>query len=156
MPLFAVKIKAEMENIESIAPMPQRRWGLKFLCTQCQTITENYHFIDETETAEEGGGKANAFFACKFCKKMMSATIDPKSYAAYTGGPKAMPVVVIEVRNGEPVELNVEALWVATASESGSAFAQCDLSQDWCDYDEVSAQSVSIMGVTVDFERRGK
>ncbi len=143
-----------MENIDSIAPVPARRWGLKFLCSSCQTQTEKFIYIDEQETAEDGGGKANAFFACKFCKKMMSATVDPKSYGAYTGGHKAMSVVAVEVRNAEPTELDVENLWVATATESGAAFAQCDLTQDWCDYDEASGQSVSIMGIAVEFERR--
>ncbi len=154
MPLFAVKIKAELENIESIAPTPARRWGLKFLCTSCQTPTENFIYVDENETAEDQGGKANAFFSCKFCKKTMSASIDPKSYMAYTGGHKTMPVVVVEVRNGEPVALDVENAWIATATESGAAFAQCDLTQDWCEYDEGSGQSVSIMAVLVEFERR--
>ena len=82
--------------------------------------------------------------------------MDPKSYGTFSGGPKAAAVVALDIRNGEPVALDVEDLWLATATESGAPFPMCDLSQDWCDYDEKSAQSVGIVCFVVEFERRTK
>lgn len=158
MPSYAVLIQPkEVENVATIAPIPGRRWGLKFRCASCQEQTPNFVYVDEAEVVESDGGSANAMFSCKFCKKQISVNVLPKAYATYEVGPKPGVVAGFEVRGAEPVELHLETGWVVVASESEKAFSDdVNLDDDWVEYDDKGEQSVSILGVNVTFERVGK
>jgi len=153
MPHYSVLFKADLENVQLVAPEQPRRWGIKFQCTSCQSISEKFTYVEESETAERDGGEANQIVSCKFCRARVSMNVDPKSYGAYQGQPQPAPIVVLELRGAEPVELDIEDLWVITAAESGETFPNADLTEDWCDYDEKGAQSVCVSGVAIGFTR---
>jgi hypothetical protein len=82
---------------------------------------------------------------------VISVTVDVKSYAPYdTGRPEPGVVVVFDIRGGTPLAVDLEDQWTAV-SESGGSFTGVNLAEDWCDYDEQSGQSVSIMNVVFSF-----
>lgn len=155
MPSFALLISAEVENITKIAPVEGRHWGLKFECNKCKETGDKFVYIDEEESEESGGGNHNAIWSCKFCKNQISADVNTKSYGEFDAEKSSNPqkVIVFDVRGAEPVDLEWDGSWIATAAESEETFEDVDLSDDWCDYDEKSSNSVSIMNPVVKFEK---
>lgn len=156
MPLYGLFIKiSESENVAYLEPASGRRWGLKLQCTSCNERTENFVFVDESEEVEVDGGTANAVVSCKFCRKQMTLTVDPRHYGRYDMGPVPQKIAAFDVRGGEPVELLLEDKWIATATgDAEKTFDEgVELNDDWVGYDDKGDQSVSIMGVDCIFQR---
>ena len=154
MPNFRLFLQCELTNIISVAPKPNRSWGMKIECSKCHEKGDNFIYVDENETEETtGGGSANHVSGCKFCKNQVTINVVPKSVGAYTGGAPA-GIITFDFRGAEPYQLELDDDWVAIAAESEATFEDgVDLSQDWCDYDEKGSQEVMITNPSVTFER---
>eukprot|EP00796_Vickermania_ingenoplastis_P012161 gene12161-8365_t len=168
MPTFAAYMEIEeVEGVASIRPAENRILGIKFECGSCHEVGQKYVYVDPSETTEtEGGGVRHAAFKCSFCDVVITTNIiswgkhicakatngeededDPESEEDEGG-----KLFTLDVRRGEPVELELDDQWVVEA-QGGALFEQVDLSQDWCEYDEASGKSVSLLGVSVVFKK---
>lgn len=148
----------EAENISTIEAVKGRRWGIKLQCSSCNEKTDKFVFVDESEEAEVDGGTCNNVVSCKFCKKQMSTNVETKQYGVVDVTlNKPGQVIAFTCRGGEPVEALLEDQWIVTAAQSDKQFTEgVLLDEDWCDYDDKGDQSVSILGATASFERKGK
>lgn len=160
MPIFhAVMFVDECENIERIAPAPVREWGLRFACSSCSEESPNYMYINENDFFEREGGSHHFVSRCKQCKNFVTVDVLPvptgTGYYSAVDEKAANVIASFEVRGGQPTAMEMNDKWVVVAS-SGATFTEVDLSEDWCDYDESGQTSVTISGVTVEFEKPKK
>lgn len=160
MPAFhAVMSVEESEGVERIVPVKNRAWGLRFECASCNEKSAGMMYVNQTEQHERDGGMHNFVSKCKLCKADITA--DVLSVPAGTGYYSAVEenpanvIAAFEVRGGRPVELEIDNQWMIVTA-GGGLFEDVDLSQEWYDYDERSRATVSVAGVSVDFEKSKK
>lgn len=168
MPLFAAYMEVEeAEGVASIRPLPDRSLGLKFECSACRETGQTFVYVEEAEATDmSGGGVRNAAFKCPFCSSVISANIiswgthtfedEEDSEAAEAGNARDATddgrLFTIDVRRGEPVELEMDDQWIVVA-RGGVEYPNADISQDWCEYDEASGDSLALLGVSITFKK---
>jgi rubredoxin len=118
-------------------------------------------------------GDANFVWKCRNCKvgrlafhdihrrtddyrqREHSANIKeaPKAYAQ-SSPVKRVNILEFDCRGLEFVEFKPDGQWLATGIESGTKFADIDLSEgDWYEYDEKASSEVSIKDLTWEIRR---
>ncbi|KPA75780.1 hypothetical protein ABB37_08309 [Leptomonas pyrrhocoris] len=160
MPLFhAVMYVDESEGVDRIEPMPERVWGLRVECASCKEESANTMYVNAEETHEREGGTHHFVWKCKACKSDVTVDVMPvpagSGYYSAVEDNAANIIAVFEVRGGQPTAMEVDNQWVVVAN-SGARFEEADLSEDWCDYDEKGQMSVTVSGVTVEFDKAKK
>ncbi|KPI83769.1 hypothetical protein ABL78_7185 [Leptomonas seymouri] len=160
MPLYhAIMCVDECEGVERIEPMPGRAWGMRFICSSCREESSTFMYVSNDELYKREGGSHHFVSKCKACKS--DVTADVMQVPAGSGYFSAVEdnalnvVASFEVRGGQPTAMEVNDQWVVVAN-SGATFEEVDLSVDWCDYDEKGQTSVTVSGVTVEFEKAKK
>lgn len=154
---FLLYVKADLENVESLAPAP----GAHF-CLDVQESAGSERrggvYVHAGEKHELAGSRGEAHFVMKFDKASKHEAylnvLDVKGVtrpvtAADSG--KWVPVVAFECRGLEPVAYHPEEEWLATGA-GGQRFEGVNLSDDWADYDEKLGDSVSVMAFESKFE----
>ena len=67
MPVFNLLFKAELENVESVAPDEDTIWRLKVVCSKCRC--ESSRFIEVCSKDEvsvpDSRGTSNCIYTCK-------------------------------------------------------------------------------------------
>ncbi|KAK3066012.1 hypothetical protein LTR53_017794 [Teratosphaeriaceae sp. CCFEE 6253] len=132
-------------------------YTFKVQCTSCREVHPNWVSVSRFETNEQSGsrGDANFVWRCKNCKREHSANITdtPKAYPQASPA-KARNIITLDCRGLEFVEFKADGNWKATGIESGTKFAEIDLSEgDWYDYDEKAGEEVSIKDVKWEIRR---
>ncbi|GJJ68255.1 hypothetical protein EMPS_00601 [Entomortierella parvispora] len=156
MPVLALQIKAELENITELIPEDaDHTWHFKIQCTKCREIDSNHITFNAIDKAEMGSGRgeANLVMKCKFCKCESSADFasKPVAYDIENSG-KFQTIVTIECRGLELVDFAPREGWKAKGAESGTVFEDIDLTDgDWADYDEKSELPVAISDIEAKF-----
>ncbi|XP_065215386.1 CXXC motif containing zinc binding protein [Planococcus citri] len=156
---IALKLKANLENIESLNPSgPDFRWCLKFVCNNCGEISNkwNYASLSEEIPAQRGNAVNHFVNKCKLCSRENSLTILPETVSgikAETCG-EFKTVVVFDCRGLEPREFSAREGWVAKAADDGKTFDDVDLSEgEWADYCDKTNQPVGVYEIEHCFER---
>ncbi|KAK0935017.1 hypothetical protein LTR48_003186 [Friedmanniomyces endolithicus] len=80
-------------------------------------------------------------------------TDTPKAYPQQSPA-KAKNILTLDCRGLEFVEFKADGAWKATGVESGTKFADIDLTEgEWFDYDEKAGEEVSIKDVKWEIRR---
>ncbi|KAJ3323868.1 hypothetical protein HDV06_006457 [Boothiomyces sp. JEL0866] len=153
MPKYQLNWKAELSNITDlrIKNIDEFEWNFKLMCTNCHENNDTVVTLKASDEVEQHNsrGVANLVMKCKFCKKEGTLDIEKptlKSYHVESNG-KFQPLVVIEGRGWEPVEWILKNGFAAEGEESGTAFDDIALDEDWVEYDEKQGESVEIMNI---------
>ena len=157
---IALKLKANLENIESLnpSPSPDFRWYLKFACNNCGELSSKWNYASlAEETPAQRGSAVNHFVnKCKLCARensltILSDTIDGINNESCT---EFKTVVVFDCRGLEPKEFSAREGWIAKATNDGKTFDDVDLGEgEWAEYCDKSKQPVGIYDVEHSFER---
>ncbi|KAF9337616.1 hypothetical protein BG006_003789 [Podila minutissima] len=156
MPVLALQIKAELENITDLIPADaDHTWHFKVQCTGCREVDQNWITMNAIDKAElsSGRGEANLVMKCKFCKRESSADFASKPVAyEIENNDKFATIVTIECRGLEPVNFEPRMGWKAKGAESGTVFDDVDLSEgEWVEYDDKSELPVGISNIEAKF-----
>ncbi|KAG0319645.1 hypothetical protein BGZ99_004976 [Dissophora globulifera] len=156
MPILALQIKAELENITELVPADaDHTWHFKVQCTKCREIDANFITMNAIDKAEMGSGRgeANLVMKCKFCKCESSADLVSKPVAYdIEHNDKFATLITIECRGLELVGFEPREGWKAKGAESGTVFEDIDLTEgDWAEYDEKSELPVGITSIESKF-----
>ncbi|KAK3846900.1 MAG: DUF866-domain-containing protein [Linnemannia gamsii] len=156
MPILALQIKAELENITELIPADaDHTWHFKVQCTKCRDIDSNVITMNAIDKAEMGSGRgeANLVMRCKFCKCESSADIVSKPVAyEIENNDKFATILTVECRGLELVGFEPREGWKAKGAESGTPFEDIDLTEgDWAEYDEKSELPVAISSIESKF-----
>ncbi|KAG2175228.1 hypothetical protein INT44_007716 [Umbelopsis vinacea] len=159
---IGVYIKAELENVTDLQPVPDFEWHFKIECSSCHETDENWITMNAQDEYDVGGSKAtaNLVMKCKFCRREASASFSgPFGSYEIEQVNKFVKMAVLDCRGMEPVgfdpRVNIASLmvahhtasthsvsffqagWTALGAESGTKFDDIDLTEgDWADYDE--------------------
>jgi len=115
-PSYWITFAARLHNVEKISPVTDARWGIKYKCNNCSTITDKFVVITREITVQNktGRGEVNLDYSCKSCKRNNKVTIvyppeggDYPSISSQDENPKAILGLNIH-GGGEPVEVDVE------------------------------------------------
>jgi len=115
-PNYWITFGAKLHNIEQISPTIDSRWGIKYKCNNCSTITDKFVVITREITVQNktGRGEVNLDFSCKSCKRNNKVTIvsppegvDYPSISSKDEDPKAILGLSIH-GSAEPIEVDVE------------------------------------------------
>mmetsp|Transcript_36355 Transcript_36355/g.102433 ORF Transcript_36355/g.102433 Transcript_36355/m.102433 type:complete len:149 (+) Transcript_36355:121-567(+) len=147
MPKFTLNLKADLENLAELIPDEDTRWYLKFRCTHCNEETGKFVYVSKQEEVQHGRGKFNLLYRCSLCKR--EHTVDVVSTLSYSSSGQYAPVAVFECRGLEPIEYDPRVGWTARA-ESGRTF-ECDLADDFADYDDDANEPVSVYSIESKF-----
>ncbi|KAH9820908.1 putative DUF866 domain protein [Teratosphaeria destructans] len=159
--MLALALTAELNGVTDLQPEDSEQspfyYTFKVQCTSCREVHPNWVSVSRFETNEQSGsrGEANFVWKCKNCKREHSANIVdvPKAYAQQSPA-KAQNVITIDCRGLEFVEFKPDGAWKATGVESGTKFADIDLTEgDWYDYDEKASEEVSIQNMKWEIRR---
>ncbi|KAF9575823.1 hypothetical protein EC968_001611 [Mortierella alpina] len=159
MPILALQLKAELENVTELIPADaDHTWHFKIQCTKCRDIDSNLITFNAIDKAEMGSGRgeANLVMRCKFCKCEISADFasKPIAYDIENNG-RFATIVTIECRGLELVGFEPREGWKAKGAESGTVFEDIDLTEgDWAEYDEKSEMPVGISSIEAKFVKK--
>ncbi|KAG0344906.1 hypothetical protein BG004_004099 [Podila humilis] len=156
MPVLALQIKAELENVTDLIPADaDHTWHFKVQCTGCREVDRNWITMNAVDKAElsSGRGEANLVMKCKFCKRESSADFASKPVAyEIENNHKFATIITIECRGLEPIDFEPRLGWKAKGAESGTPFEDVDLSEgEWVEYDEKSELPVGISNIEAKF-----
>ncbi|KAK0792129.1 hypothetical protein LTR91_023337 [Friedmanniomyces endolithicus] len=159
--MLAIAITAELNGVTDLQPEDTEQtpfyYTFKVQCTSCREVHPNWVSVSRFETNEQSGsrGDANFVWRCKNCKREHSANITdtPKAYPQQSPA-KAKNILTLDCRGLEFVEFKADGAWKATGVESGTKFADIDLTEgEWFDYDEKAGEEVSIKEVKWEIRR---
>ncbi|KAI6189503.1 hypothetical protein M3Y97_00015500 [Aphelenchoides bicaudatus] len=149
MPIIALSIKANMENVSDLQPMDftSHQWSLK--CTGCRETSDKFRYIsaDEIVDLPNSRGQANYVEKCGFCSKQNNIVILTDSFKPYTENEEFQVIVRFECRGTEPVEFEPTGEWKCGSTLSNAVFTKIDLSDTFADYDENASEAVTIDGL---------
>lgn len=160
MVFISLKIKANLENVESLKPSSSKefRWYLKFACNNCQTESNTWHYVSQDEEiSTQGGGNAVCHFVekCKFCSRDNSLAIIPESINGITADSctEFKSIVVFDCRGLDPKEFSAREGWTVKAADNGKTFEDVDLSEgEWADYCDKTNQPVGVYDIEHRFD----
>ncbi|WPH04559.1 Hypothetical protein R9X50_00745100 [Acrodontium crateriforme] len=159
--MLAVTLTAELTGVTDLLPEDTEQapfyYTFKVQCTSCREIHPNWVSVSRFEMNEQSGsrGEANFVWKCKNCKREHSANITdkPKSYPQQSPA-KPLNILTLDCRGLEFVEFKADGAWQAVGVESGTKFADIDLTEgEWFDYDEKASEEVSITNIKWDIRR---
>merc|ERR1719223_853751 len=157
MPLYLLKIKADLEGINKLIPLADNLWKLDI--QNDAGDTKSGITVSKADVIDLEGSKGQANYVMRWAKGAPQAYIkivDVKkvdgSYKSDDSG-KFVTVLGLECRGIEPIAWVVGEDFTAESS-GGTTFQEgVDLSEDWADYDEEHDESVSVMNTEVKIEK---
>uniref|UniRef100_A0A8R1ICJ2 CXXC motif containing zinc binding protein n=1 Tax=Caenorhabditis japonica TaxID=281687 RepID=A0A8R1ICJ2_CAEJA len=99
-------------------------------------------------------GEANLVEKCKLCGRVNTLSILTDLFKSYKieQNEKFQQIAVFDCRGLEPIDFDPRDEWTATSVETGSAFAEIDLSEkEWVDFDDKAMEAVEIGEMAVQF-----
>ncbi|KXL46457.1 hypothetical protein M433DRAFT_65643 [Acidomyces richmondensis BFW] len=159
--MLALAITAELNGVTDLQPEDSEQtpfyYTFKIQCTSCRETHPNWVSISRFEKNEQSGsrGEANFVWRCKNCKREHSANIveAPIAYSQHSP-PQPRNIITLDCRGLEFVEFKPDGAWKATGIESGTKFADIDLTEgEWFDYDEKAGEEVSIKDIKWEIRR---
>lgn len=157
---IALRLKANLENVESLdpSPNPDFRWYLKFACNNCGEVSSKWNYVSLVEeTPAQRGSAVNHFVnKCKLCARENSLTIVPDTIGGITADSCSQfkTVLVMDCRGLEPREFSAREGWVVKAADGGKTFTDVDLGEgEWADYCDKTNQPVGVYEIEHSFER---
>jgi len=115
-PSYWITFKARLHNVDKISPDSDSRWGIKYKCNNCSTITDKFVVVTREITVQNktGRGEVNLDFSCKSCKRNNKVTIvypseghEYPSFSSQDEHPKA--ILGLNIHGGaEPIEVDIE------------------------------------------------
>jgi len=152
---IGLQLKATLENVTNVcAEGEDFRWYLKLRCANCGDTPEHFQYACATDEAPLKGGRGHASLVvkCKLCSRENSLDLVEDSVAPLTESEKFQTVLAMDCRGLEPVDFSPRIGWRCEGAESGTPFADVDLSEkEWVEYDEKAALSVGIYDVQCQF-----
>ncbi|PWN28600.1 DUF866-domain-containing protein [Jaminaea rosea] len=161
MPLFALEIRAQLENVTALRPASDDyTLMVRTKCNSCHEEHPKLVGITPGSEIEMKGGRGTADFvmSCSFCKRESSATFpQPTSKAPLwrpyspspDSGPVWAPICTLDVRGMDIIGFEPEGIWSCQGTGEGSKLSKFDEVEfdggEWTDYDEKSGEPVSIM-----------
>ncbi|KAL6050846.1 CXXC motif containing zinc binding protein [Balamuthia mandrillaris] len=155
MPRFVLKWSADLEGVARVSPSNDIRYYLKLKCNNCgEQLGNDWIYVTPLETAQVTGsrGSANLVVRCKFCKREHSLDIEGAPSSLEKSG-KMTNLVMFECRGLEPIEWDPRNGF-DVQTESGTAFSDVNLSEDWCEFDEEANESVGIYNLKWSIDRQ--
>ncbi|CAO3675053.1 unnamed protein product [Umbelopsis ramanniana] len=154
---IGVYIKAELENVTDLQPVPDFEWHFKIECSGCHEVDDNWITMNAQDEFDVSGSKAtaNLVMKCKFCRREASASFSgPFGSYEIEQVNKFVKMAVLDCRGMEPVGFDPRAGWTALGAESGTKFDDIDLTEgDWADYDEKAGEPVGISNIESNFRK---
>ncbi|KAJ1435265.1 hypothetical protein B484DRAFT_446138 [Ochromonadaceae sp. CCMP2298] len=157
MPVYLIKLKAELENIKQLIPLTDNTWIFDIQSSDGGDTKESIT-VCKSDLAPLDGSKGEAHYIMKWPRAKAQSyikIIDVKgvtgTYTEESSG-KWVTVLGLECRGLEIVKWRLGADFIAE-SAGGHYFEEVDLSDDWAEYDEESDASVSIMNIETKIER---
>ncbi|KAF1786071.1 Protein of unknown function DUF866, eukaryotic [Phytophthora cactorum] len=149
MVLFVLYVKAELENVETLAAPPLHRWCLDVKEPRGDEKREAV-FVSDEEAVHftlkwPGANKPSQLTVVRDVKKLTREVTGADSG-------EFVPFVGFECRGLEPYAWHPESGYRVVSAGRHAAFEDVDLSEDWADYDEEGEQSVGIYNVEWKFE----
>eukprot|EP01032_Pedospumella_encystans_P009182 gene9182-10836_t len=152
MPQYVLKIKADLENIKQLIPLPDNHWELTIQsadgCDTKEGVT-----ISKGDVMELEGSRGDANFIMKWPGNKQQAYIKIVDIKGVTGNytedqaGKWITVLGLECRGIVPTAWKVGRDFIAESS-GGHFFEDVDLADgDWAEYDEENDASVSVTNV---------
>jgi len=153
MVVLNLKLKVISENAKEISIDEENyNWCFKIECLHCHIEQPNEIYFSSNDEVEmqKGHGTANFIMKCKECKKIMTLGINNRSN-------KNPFVLNIENGNDEGIICGFECRgckiteWTPKeginieAYETEKIFEDVDITNEWCDYDENSQKTVSLL-----------
>jgi len=133
-PSYWITFKARLHNVDKITPDSDSRWGIKYQCNNCSTITDKFVVVTQEITVQNktGRGEVNLDFSCKSCKRNNKVTIvypsegqDYTSISSQDEHPRA--VLGLNIHGGaEPIEVDIEnsGPWQAIIAVNGKKVSE--------------------------------
>jgi hypothetical protein len=157
-PLFLLCIKAELDNVASVALPDDAIFVLDVKNPSGDDVREGVR-VSPLETHELTGSRGEANFRLKWARDARhEATLNVQAVKGVTraltaaDAGKFVPVAGFECRGLEPVGWRPENGFTVT-SAAGTRFEEADLSErEWADYCEKGGDSVSVMELEYRFE----
>eukprot|EP01035_Chromulina_nebulosa_P040978 gene40978-55379_t len=158
MPEYVVKMKAELENIQRLIPIPNNMWKMN-IASSDGADCRNGITVSRGDVLELSGSKGDANFVIKWSNSKNQSymkIIDKKGVSGeYTSSDtgKFITILVLECRGIEPVACIPGVDWIVQ-SRGGTMFENVDLSEgDWAEYDENHDDSISATEVVYVVEK---
>lgn len=149
MPKYQIQVKAVISNITDILPSSEFEYKFKLKCSDCREENESESTFAANDQVEllQGRSYSNFVMKCKFCSKVGSLDIVPKTQNALKKDVQEWQnFVVVEGRGWEPVKYIPGDGFMGNGN-TGSRF-EIELNElEWTDYDEDAHESVEIMEV---------
>jgi len=154
MPVFLLRIRADLENIAELVPLEGNLW--KFDISSGGEVKEGITVSSE-DVIELAGSKGEANFVCKFpgaTTQSYIKIVDVKKVSGkYTSADAARgdftPILGLECR-GLEIDRWIPSLDFEAFGLEGTRFESVDLSDltdGWCEYDEKNNEAVSIQNL---------
>ena len=152
MPVIALFVKAELENVTNFKAPEGHHWCLKVKNSAGEEERDNV-YVSSEEEVELTGSRGTAHFTIKWdgAKKESSMSIVEIKGQDFTmtneKQSEFVPIVAFECRGMEPVHWYPEGGYVCESTE-GVQFEDVDLTEgEWCEYDGENDLPVSIMNI---------
>lgn len=164
-----VRIKCELENLTNLVPGEDFTYHFKLVCANCgevskreSTLTADESFSTQQKGHKGGHGNSqkdkavtNLIQKCDLCERTGTITVvegHGKPYTAEDSEKGALvPIICLDCRGMQPAEFHPGGGWLAEGVESGTKFADIDLSEgEYSEYDEKAAASVGILNFESD------
>ena len=95
MPVFDLKLNAELENVASIAATDDTIWRIKVRCTNCSEVSPSFIEVSSAEEMEVPGtrGTCNCLYSCKlyvffrYISRSYSADVRERSKSTLSRNP---------------------------------------------------------------------
>lgn len=157
MPIFHLLMKADLEGIAKLEPVPGNNW--KFNIRSSGGHERNGITVSSADEMEIEGSRGTANFIVRFDKGSDPSYIklvEPKIKGfdgSYSKSGEWVTILAMECRGLEPVDW-VPSVDFDAISNSGKRFEGIDLSdKDFSDYDDEADEAVSILNLEWKFER---
>ncbi|PFH32164.1 DUF866 domain-containing protein [Besnoitia besnoiti] len=156
MVIIVLRMKAELENVESIEIPADHTWVLDVKQATGEDVRERVT-LSAAETLEIPNSRGTANFLVRWNGSKSVSTINiqdvknvtRRTYTAEDSG-KFVPVVAFECRGAEPIKWHPADGY--TVRSKKATFKDVDLSEDWVDYDQDANLSVGIYNVEYEFQ----
>uniref|UniRef100_A0A0N4ZF82 UPF0587 protein CG4646 n=1 Tax=Parastrongyloides trichosuri TaxID=131310 RepID=A0A0N4ZF82_PARTI len=151
MPVFALQIKCNLNNIEKLIPDDETsfRWYIKLKCSNCGEEDSKWKYVVFNETFDTLKGRSECHLVekCALCGRQNTLEIKPGTFHNYASekNEQFQTLVEFDCRGIEPIAFDFRNNWQAVASDSGTVFDDVDLSEGmWTEYDEKENRCVEI------------
>eukprot|EP00850_Spirogloea_muscicola_P008341 SM000044S15988 [mRNA] locus=s44:420753:421610:+ [translate_table: standard] len=167
MVLLLLRIRAELENVTDLQPEEGHTFRVKVRCSSCNEESDKESMLTAGEEygtrlsasaprQSRAVGATNLIQKCKFCGRTGTISIlDGRGRPLTAEDSEAgrfVPVLGMDCRGIQPVQFIPGDGWEAKGAESGTTFANIDLSDgDWSEYDEKLQLPVGISNVQHEF-----